>query len=118
MIWDSSSLLTAAVNQLKNDWDPLRDLDRARAVAKIKQSGISIRQIAKRLDRGESGLRHLLLALQAPAADLVAARQGKLSTNDLVRRAKAASACRSAQRCFSYHDGKKRYKRGSRPRVP
>jgi transposase len=95
MIKETSSPLNAAIDQLKRDWDQLNDRDRARAVAKFRQSGMSIRQIAKQLNRGESGLRRLLLALQAPAADLIAARQGQLSTNELVRRSKAASVRRA-----------------------
>jgi hypothetical protein len=39
-------------------------------------------------------LRHLLKALRAPACDQTLARQGKISTNQLVRRAKAVLARR------------------------
>jgi hypothetical protein len=41
-------------------------------------------------------LRHLFAALQAPPADRFLARQGKISTNELVRRSKAAGIRRSS----------------------
>src|ERR1035438_7742670 len=81
---------TLSITQLQEDWHRLSDLERARAVqAIISQSGLSIRKIAAQLHLSESLLRHLLQALQAPACDRDLARQGKISTNELVRRAKA-----------------------------
>jgi len=65
------------------------DLGRAEAVLGIKQSGIPIRKIAAQIGFSESLLRHLLKALRAPACDQVLAREGKISTNQLVRCAKA-----------------------------
>ena len=79
-----------SISQLQLDWFKLSDLDRARAVLTIKQSGISTRKVADQLQLSEALLRHLLQALQAPASDQVLAREGKISTNELVRRAKAA----------------------------
>jgi len=79
------------IDNLKQNWDQLSGVDRAHAVCTINQSGMSIRGIARRLQCGESSLRRLLKALDAPAADLAAARKGKISTNKLVRRAKAAA---------------------------
>jgi hypothetical protein len=78
------------IKKLQNDWFRLHDLDRAQAVSDIRQSGISIRQIAAQLQLSESLLRRLLLSLQAPAADRALARQGKISTNELVRCARVA----------------------------
>ena len=86
-----------SISQLQSDWFKLSDLDRARAVLTIKQSGISIRKVADQLQLSEPLLRHLLQALQAPASDQVLARQGKISTNELVRRAKAVCLRPSAQ---------------------
>ena len=43
-------------------------------------------KVAAQLQFSESLLRHLLLALQAPACDRDLARQGKISTNELARR--------------------------------
>lgn len=86
---------TPSISQLQADWFGFSDLDRARAVLAINQTGISIRRIAAQLQISESLLRHLLQALQAPASDQDLARQGKISTNELVRRAKAASLCPS-----------------------
>jgi transposase-like protein len=86
---------TPSIAQLQSDWFRFSDLDRASAVLTITQSGISIRKVAAQLHLSESLLRHLLQALQAPACDRDLARQGKMSTNELARRAKAAGLRRS-----------------------
>ena len=83
---------TSSITQLQSDWLKFSDLDRASAVLAIKQTGISIRKIAAQLHLSEALLRHLLLALQAPASDQDLARLGKISTNDLARRARPCSA--------------------------
>lgn len=88
----------AAVDQLKHDWPHISDLDRAKAVADLRRSGLSIRYIARRIERSASLLSHLLRALLAPAADLALALQGKLTTNELVRRAEAYASRRQAER--------------------
>ena len=90
------STTSSAVADLQSQWHTLPDLDRAKAVLAIKQSGISTRQIAQHLDCSDSLLRHLLAALQAPPADRLLLRQGKISTNELVRRSKAAGIRRTA----------------------
>ena len=90
------STTSSAVADLQSQWHTLPDLDRAKAVLAIKQSGISTRQIAQHLDCSDSLLRHLLAALQAPPADRLLLRQGKISTNELVRRSKAAGIRRSS----------------------
>jgi hypothetical protein len=79
-----------SVAQLQSDWFKFSDLDRAFAIRAIKQTGISVRKIAAQLHLSESLLRHLLQALLAPTCDQDLARRGKISTNELVRRAKAA----------------------------
>ena len=84
-----------AIAQLQSDWFRFSDLDRASAVLAINQTGTSTRKVAAQLQLSESLLRHLLLTLKAPACDRDLARQGKISTNELVRRAKAASLHRS-----------------------
>jgi hypothetical protein len=86
---------TAAIAQLQASWFKFSDLDRASAVLAIKQTGISTRKIAAELHLSEPLLRHLLQALQAPACDRDLAQRGEISTNELVRRAKAASLRRS-----------------------
>jgi hypothetical protein len=53
--------------------------------------GLSNRFIAAQIGCPESLLRRLLKALNAPAADIAAARQGKISTNELIRRAEDAA---------------------------
>jgi hypothetical protein len=78
-----------SITQLQSDWFGFCDLDRAIAVRALKQTGISVRSIAGQLHFSESLLRHLLNALLAPARDQALAREGKISTNELVRRAKA-----------------------------
>jgi len=80
---------TPSIVQLQSDWFVFSDLDRARAVLAIHKTGISIRSVAAHLLLSESLLRHLLQALQAPDSDQDLARQGKISTNELVRRAQA-----------------------------
>ena len=81
--------MTNTIAQLQSDWFGFSDLDRAGAVLTIHQSGISIRKIADLLHLSESLLRHLLQALKAQPGDQNLARQGKISTNELVRRARA-----------------------------
>ena len=88
---------SAAIANLQSKWHDLHDLDRARAVYVIHRAGTSVRAIATELHFSESLLRHLLTALRAPAEDRSLAQQGKITTNELVRRAKAAGARRSAK---------------------
>jgi len=86
-----------AVAKLQSEWHSLPDLDRARAVYAIKQSGVSTRAIALQLHVSESLLRHLLHALQAPIEDRFLAKKRKTSTNELVRKARAAGIRRSSK---------------------
>ena len=51
------TISSSAVADLQAHWFKLSDLDRARAVFSIKQSGISIRNIARQLHLSESLLR-------------------------------------------------------------
>ncbi|SRR6266567_1736721 len=88
--------ISPAVAKLQSEWHSLPDLDRARAVYDIKHSGVSTRQTALHLNVSESLLRHLLQALQAPIEDRFLAQGRKISTNELVRRAKAAGIRRSS----------------------
>jgi hypothetical protein len=78
-----------AIEKLAHDWKQLSDIDRALSLGRIKRSGLSNRKIATMLGRNESVIRRLLLLLPAPAADLIAARAGQISTNELLRRAQA-----------------------------
>jgi len=88
----------AALAELKNKWTDLKhDLDRAQAVRLVHQKGISFREIAKELKCSESRLRYLLQAAEAPAADLLLARKGRITTRELVRRSGAAKASRMAE---------------------
>jgi hypothetical protein len=89
--------ISTAISNLKSRWLDLADLDRARAVYEIHQAATSVRTLAKTLGFSESLLRHLLTALQAPAEDRYLAQQGKITTNELVRRAKAAGVRRGAR---------------------
>jgi hypothetical protein len=59
---------------------------------------MSIPGLAKQLQCSPSSLRDLLSALHAPAADLAAARQGKISTNELVRRGRAEAERRKKKK--------------------
>ena len=85
------------IADLKAKWHTLNDLDRGRAVSAIQQDGTSIRELAREINCSESLLRHLLIAIQAPAEDRLLARQGKISTNELVRRARAAGIRRTGK---------------------
>lgn len=85
------------VEQLRCEWINLHDLDRAAAVRAINKAGLPIRQIATQLHKPESGLRRLLVALDAPAEDKMLARKGEITTSELVRRSKAAGRARAAR---------------------
>jgi transposase-like protein len=87
---------SSAAAGLQSQWHTLHDLDRARAVNAIHQAGTSLRELAKTLNCSDSLLRRLLAALQAPLADRLLLRQGKISTNELVRCSKAAGIRRSS----------------------
>jgi len=87
-------VVSTAISKLKSKWGELHDLDRARAVHTIHRAGTSLNALAKALNRSPSLLRHLLNALKAPAEDRALALKGKISTNELVRRFKAAEARR------------------------
>jgi transposase-like protein len=82
---------------LQKKWPTLNDLDRARAVHQIHQAGTSYRKLAQALHCSESLLRNLNQAAQASALDQALARKGKISTRELVRRAKADQAVRKAK---------------------
>jgi len=83
---------TAAITDLRDRWDQLKDVDRAAAVHKIYRDGTSLRSLAKVLNRSESLLRHLNRAAQASLPDRILARNRKISTRELARRGEAAIA--------------------------
>lgn len=87
-----------SISDLKSEWNNLSDLDRGRAVQRIHQAGTSLRRLAKALGCSATLLRHLHQAAQAPVGDQYLARQGTISTNELVRRAKAAGLRHDARR--------------------
>jgi hypothetical protein len=72
---------------LRARWATLHDLDRAESVKSIKKCGMSLRSLAKELVCcSDSHIRYLLAAAKAPMPDRMLARQGKISTRELVRR--------------------------------
>jgi hypothetical protein len=87
---------SSAIAELQASWHTLVDLDRGRAVLNIHRNGISLRELARKLNCNESLLRRLLKAIQAPVEDQLLARQVKITTNELIRRAKAAGIRRTA----------------------
>jgi hypothetical protein len=102
MTANSLSSVDPQIQQLNLNWNWLSDLDRARAVSNIKNaSDLSNYSLAHKLPVSEPTLRRLLIALEAPTKDLALAREGKISMNELVRRAKAARARRSQQQLQS-----------------
>ena len=90
--------LPASISDLQSQWQTLSDLERGRAIQAIHLAGASFRQLAKALGRSLTLIRHLCQAAQAPAGDQYLARQGKISTNELVRRARAAGIRGDARR--------------------
>jgi transposase-like protein len=88
--------LSSAIADLQSTWHTLNDLDRGRAVFAIQQDGTRLRELARKLNCNESLLRRLLKAIQAPIEDQLLARQGTISTSELIRRAKAAGDRRTA----------------------
>jgi len=85
-----------AIADLQSRWHTLNDLDRAQAIKPIHQSGMSLRNLASRLNCSPSLLTHLMQAAQAPIEDQVLAGQGALSTRALWRAAKAVGTWRIA----------------------
>ena len=85
-----------AITYLQSRWHTLNDLDRAQAIKPIHQSGMSLRNLASRLNCSPSLLTHLMQAAQAPIEDQVLAGQGALSTRALWRAAKAVGTWRIA----------------------
>lgn len=77
-----------SVEYLKNNWEHTHPLDRAQAIAAIRRRGKPIRELGRGIGRSDSTLRHLLDALDALAADIKPARDGAISINEFVRRAK------------------------------
>lgn len=80
-----------SLSELQTKWCELCDMDRAHAVHEIYKAGTSFRALARALNCSLSLIRHLDLAAQAPLDDRNLARQGKMSTRELVRRAKAVN---------------------------
>jgi len=89
---------SSAIAELQSTWHTLHDLDRGRAVYAIHQDGTRLRELARELNCSESLLRRLLKAIEAPVEDCLLARQRKISTNELVRRAEAAEICRTSKK--------------------
>jgi lambda repressor-like predicted transcriptional regulator len=84
--------IPTSVEDLRARWNELHDLDRAESVKMINKSGISIRALAKELgSRSDTTLRSLFIAAKAPLPDRMLARQGKISTRQLVKRLKMAA---------------------------
>ena len=91
------TISSSAVADLQGKWHTLHDLDRARAVYMIHQTGVSLRELAKALNCSPSLLGYLLVALQAPATDRALARDGRISTRELTRRARTTGIRRATR---------------------
>jgi len=85
-----------AIADLQARWHTLRDPDRALAILPIIRSGVSGRRLAPMLNCTPSLLHRLIRCIQAAPEDLELARQCKISTNELERRATRAKALRDA----------------------
>jgi len=80
--------IETAIAELKVRWPNLRHvLDRADAIFKIHQAGVSLRRLARELNCSDKTLRNLLRARLASPEDRRFARQNKISTRELIRRA-------------------------------
>jgi len=86
-----------SISELQTDWIKLHDLDRAKAIRNLHNSGIPIRQIAAQLHKSDPSLRRLLSMLDAPVLDRLLYRKGTITGNELVRRSKAAGLKRIAR---------------------
>ena len=80
--------IEAAIAELKARWPKLKHvLDRADAIFDIHQAGVSLRRLARELNCSDKTLRNLLQARLASPEDRRFARQNKISTRALIRRA-------------------------------
>jgi len=85
--------ISSSVAHLKERWDTLNSLERAKEISNIKhKEGLSNRQLAIQLGHNESLLRRALKSAQAPPLDQILARTGRISENKLLRRSKEAAA--------------------------
>jgi hypothetical protein len=83
---------SSAVADLQKKWPILdNDADRAKAIHNLHAAGVSLRALARALDCSLTRMRQLNVAAEASKEDLQLARDGKISTRELVRRSKAAA---------------------------
>jgi hypothetical protein len=87
--------LPASIDELASNWRDLNDVQRGEKLLKLRGK-TSLRALANRLPCSESHLRSLVCAGRAPLADRILAKEGKITTRELVRRSKAASKTRDA----------------------
>jgi len=97
-----------AILKLRKEWDQLSDPDRATALAQIKKSRLSTREVAREVGHSEASLRRLLFLLHASAADLAGIRSGNISTNEVLRRAKARLQQKTAEKSANTERERKR----------
>lgn len=93
--------LCYSVESLKEKWANLNVVDRADAVKSLhdrEDQKVSLPTLAKELGCSLTHVRDLYTAASAPFADRFLARQRKISTRELVRRARDAKAAAEAQR--------------------
>ena len=91
---------SSAVENLKQNWSKLDVVGRAAAVKSLcdqPNQKISLRALARELGCSLTHVRDLYLAASAPVADRLLARQGKISSRELTRRARAAKAASETQ---------------------
>jgi AraC-like DNA-binding protein len=86
----NQTLIPTTVSELRAQWNSLHELDRAEAVKKIHETGVSIRSIARQVGFcSESYLRMILDAAKADSSDCALARRGEINMRELARRAVA-----------------------------
>ena len=70
---------------LQAGWQTLHDVDKASRIAQILDAGMGGRTLARSLNVSEALVRHLAIANEARPEEKQLARQGRLSTNQLVK---------------------------------
>lgn len=83
------------IDALSVKWAGMDDVQRGEGLLKLRGE-TSLRALANRLPCSASHLRNLVCAGQATLADRILARQGKISTRELVKRSKVAAKARTA----------------------
>ena len=93
-----STEASAALADLKKKWPGLKnDLQRGKKLNDVHKLQVSTRTLAQALGCSATRIRNLIAADRAPLEDRFLARNGEISTRELLRRSKQAEAKRKAK---------------------